>query len=187
MIIKFSSATPDQLGSKDAILIEGTDIKTGEPWSKKIFANQKNKDKTTEMSEVLTNTGVGEILNVAMVKKGNYWNVSNISPATATDITKARGDAPAKTNYTPKEGGSGAVGKASSYEWKGRTAEAYDRSAAIYLALDLLKHNSQFAAKKADQVVSEGELYRIAEEAYKYIHDGVTPFEDALDPPEMED
>lgn len=174
MIIKYTGHYDDRLGSQDAIRIEGINVKNGEEWSKKIFANNR------KLVEVLEDTGVGEHLNVTMTQKNQYWNVTDIGTASAELVEAAKANSGGSNISTNTgRGGGGTVSK-----WNGRTGEAYDRSAAVYLAFDMLKTTMTEAALK--KLGIEGVLEQTigyADVLDDYIHSGTNSFDDPLEPP----
>jgi hypothetical protein len=167
MLIKLKGIHDDKLGSKDAKRIEGVRLDNGEPWERKIFADAR------DLRGELEKFGIGEVINVKQIQKGKWWNVSGFEKPTDELIEKVKSG-----------GGSGGGGGSNTYQksapakstWNGRTGEAYDRSAAIYLALDLLKTN-------ATAPIKPEYLYIMADEVFNYIHNGVNPTVDPLEPP----
>ena len=166
MLIKLKGVHDDKLGSKDAKRIEGTRVDNGEVWERKIFADAR------DLRGQLEKFGMGEIVNIKQVQNGKWWNISGFEKPTEELIQKV------------KSGGSFGGGSQKSAPtkstWNGRTGEAYDRSAAIYLALDFLKHT------KMDSETLEilpQDLYALADEVFNYIHSGVNPTVDPLEPP----
>ena len=165
MLIKLTGIHDDKLGSKDAKRIEGKRIDNDEVWERKIFADDRN------LRGQLEEFGIGEVVNIKQVKSGKWWNVSGFEKPTAELIEKVKSEGTGGKSYqntTPAT--------AAKSTWNGRTGEAYDRSAAIYLALDFLKTNATAPIK--------GErLYEMADEVFNYIHSGVNPTVDPLEPP----
>ena len=167
MLIKLKGIHDDKLGSKDAKRIEGTRVDNGENWEKKIFAD--NKDLREQLAEFV----VGEVMDVRQGKNGKWWNVTGFEWASAELIEKVSGRG--GSSYSNSNNSSATTTKST---WGGRTGEAYDRSAAIYLALDFLKTNPLEPAEILPQ-----DLYALADEVYNYIHSGVNPTVDPLEPP----
>jgi hypothetical protein len=116
-----------------------------------------------------------------------YWDVQSFEEAAQDLIDSVKGSG----SGTPKNYGSKSDSTNSgSRSWNGRTGEAYDRSAAIYLALDFLKAtNTEAAMRKID----ESTLIETADLFNAYIHDGEVPVDpsadnapDALEPPDVD-
>jgi hypothetical protein len=172
MIIKLTGIYDDEIGTHAAKRVEGTNLNTGEPWDRKIFANAK------DLREQLDAFGIGDNVNVKMEKNGKYWNVKGFEAASDALVEKAKegkGGAPSSNGggYTKSSGSTGG----SKSTWNGRTGEAYDRSSSIYLAMDLLKHNKGLEAKKGDKVIDLSEMIITADMIFDYIHDGINPFD----------
>ena len=168
MLIKLTGIHDDKLGSKDAKRIEGKRIDNDEVWERKIFADAK------DLRGQLEQFGIGEVVNIKQVRNGKWWNISGFEKPTAELIEKVKSEGTGGKSYqntAPSGGGAKST-------WNGRTGEAYDRSAAIYLALDLLKTNTLEPAE-----IDPKELYAVAEDVYNYIHSGVNPTVDPLEPP----
>jgi hypothetical protein len=168
------------LGDYEAKLITGTRIDNGEEWSKKFFSNnQKLMDEFEEF-------GVGEIVNVRLTKgKGpKQWNVAGFEVPSQELIdevkeranpTKSSGDGGPKKEY-----------KNMKSTWNGRTGEAYDRSAAVYLAWDIIKETFTPAAlKKLSADNLDAVLFGMANKINDYIHNGKDG-SDPLAPPEID-
>ena len=165
MLIKLTGIHDDQLGTKEAKRIEGKRIDNDEVWERKIFANDKI------LRGQLEEFGIGEVINVKQVRNGKWWNISGFEKPTAELIQKVKDEGTGGKDYQS----SAPVAKST---WNGRTGEAHDRSAAIYLALDLLKTNTLEPAE-----IDAKDLYTLAEDVYNYIHSGVNPTVDPLEPP----
>ena len=165
MLIKLTGIHDDKLGSKDAKRIEGKRIDNDEMWERKIFSDAK------DLRGQLEEFGIGEIINVKQVRNGKWWNISGFEKPTAELIERVK-DMGGKSyqNTTPSGGGAKST-------WNGRTGEAYDRSAAIYLALDWMKHTYK------DEQLDTKQVYAVADEVYNYIHNGINPAIDPLEPP----
>ena len=169
MLIKLTGIHDDKLGSKDAKRIEGKRIDNDEVWERKIFADAK------DLRGQLEQFGIGEVVNVKQVRNGKWWNISGFEKPTAELIEKVKSEGTGGKSYqnTASSGGG------TKSTWNGRTGEAYDRSAAIYLALDLLKTNMT----EPENGICDKDLYEKAEDVYNYIHSGVNPTVDPLEPP----
>ena len=167
MLIKLTGIHDDKLGSKDAKRIEGKRIDNDEVWERKIFADDKN------LRGQLDEFGIGEVVNIKQVKSGKWWNISAFEKPTAELIEKVKSEGTGGKSYQNT-----APASAAKSTWNGRTGEAYDRSAAIYLALDLLKTN-----RFGDTVVRAETLYEVADDVFNYIHSGINPTVDPLEPP----
>jgi len=168
MLIKLTGIHDDKLGSKDAKRIEGKRIDNDEVWERKIFADAR------DLRGQLEQFGIGEVVNIKQVKSGKWWNVSGFEKPTAELIEKVKSEGTGGKSYqnTASSGGGGAKST-----WNGRTGEAYDRSASIYLALDWMKHTYK------DEQLDTKQVYAVADEVYNYIHNGVNPAIDPLEPP----
>ena len=164
MLIKLTGIHDDKLGSKDAKRIEGTRIDNGEVWERKIFADAR------DIRGQLEEFGLGEVVNVKQVRNGKWWNISGFEKPTAELIEKVKSEGTGGQSYQST------APAAAKSTWNGRTGEAYDRSAAIYLALDFLKTNAT-APIKAER------LYAMADDVFNYIHSGINPTVDPLEPP----
>ena len=167
MLIKLTGIHDDKLGSKDAKRIEGKRIDNDEVWERKIFADAR------DLRGQLEEFGIGEVVNIKQVKNGKWWNISAFEKPTAELIEKVKSEGTGGKSYqntTPSGGGAKST-------WNGRTGEAYDRSAAIYLALDWMKHTYK------DEQLDTKQVYAVADEVYNYIHNGVNPAIDPLEPP----
>ena len=189
MIIKYEGTKADKLGSKNALRIEGTDVRTGKPWAKKIFIDQKNVS-NVPLAEILEDVGAGEYLNVRMRQNGKFWNVVDVKEATEGELAQAKFGGDTK-GYKPS-GGTNSTGSTSS-GWNGRTGEAYDRSAAIYLSADILRmsmSDAQLRKLGPDKCLSV--MFGLADDINRYIHDGIVSQQnsgdgsDPLDPPEVD-
>jgi hypothetical protein len=146
----------DEIGTHAAKRVEGTNLNTGEPWDRKIFANAK------DLREQLDAFGIGDNMNVKMEKNGKYWNVKGFEAASDALVEKANSGG----GFTKSSGSIG--GK----KWDGRTGEAYDRSASIYLALDVLKENKTTKGK-----IDPKEMIVLADVFNDYIHDGINAYD----------
>lgn len=158
----------------EAFLIHGIKLEDNTDWvSSKIFNNPYNEEILGKL-ETLTE---GDEVGIAHKKnKAGYWVVS--------DITAVKSDpSPAKTGNSGRTGGTG-----KSSTWNGRTGDAYDRSAAVYLAFDFLKYNKGILTAKAKEMaISEDELFSLAIRIDRYIHTGALPVggDDGLDAPDV--
>ena len=171
MLIKLTGIHDDQLGTKEAKRIEGKRIDNDEVWERKIFANDKI------LRGQLEEFGIGEVINVKQIRDGKWWNISGFEKPTAELIQKVKDEGTGGKDYQS----SAPVAKST---WNGRTGEAYDRSAAIYLALDVLKYNNDATVDgSGPQPIPLAALYSLAEGVYEYIHSGVNPTVDPLEPP----
>jgi len=171
MIIKLTAIADDKLGNKDAKRIEGVRMDTGEPWSRKIFADNR------VLRGQLEQFGIGDMMNVKMVRQGQYWNVSGLEVASKELVDKVK-----NSSATQQQGAGGSANTVKS-TWNGRTGEAYDRSSAIYLAMDWLKSSTDGPIESKHYSA----LFGIAKDVYEYIHNGVNPTVDPLDPPVEEE
>lgn len=161
-----------------AYKIMGTKISDGSNWkSGNIFDNKYNAD----LLNKCRNIEEGEKVNVKLEQKGNFWNVVDILDYVPEDA------------YPAQKAGGGSSKGSSGYKWNGRTGEAYDRSAAIYLAMDIMKSTTTEAnMRKLTPIELVEAVSSIADDIYKYIHDGdaveQTPAGsegDALEPPKV--
>jgi hypothetical protein len=180
MIIKITGINDSKLGTFDAKEIVGDRIDGEGEWRKKCFANN------AELMDQLSEFGIGEVVNVRCVKgkgtnqygKPNY-NIAGFEEASDELIATVMGN--------PTQSGSGVSGSQTSAKpstYTGRSGEAWDRSAAIYLAADLMKYNHALNTKNADKRVKTDDLLALAAILNAYIHDG-DDGTDPLDPPEI--
>jgi hypothetical protein len=184
LIIRLNKITPDKIADQyPAVHIWGTRIDNGEEWDKMFFENNQ------KLQEQLSEFGIGDVINVRMVQKGKNWNIVSLEEADPdmVEAIKGRGSDPiggspgAKPNATNVQKNSGRS------SWNGRTGEAYDRSASVYLAFDMIKATRTEAAlhKFADEELAKM-IIDWAEVLNDYIHDGVNHYavtDDPLDPP----
>jgi len=155
-----------------AYKIVGTKIKDGSEWkSGNIFDNKYSRDvldKAKELEE-------GEKVNIKLEQNGKYWNVKDVL------------DYVPQEEYTPNKATSNSSSGSGGFKWNGRTGDAYDRSAAIYLAFDILKTTTApiLETMTVDQIMKG--LYALANEIYEYMHNGTVPVsgDDALEPPKV--
>lgn len=164
MLIKLESVQDvmikDQWAGKE---VTGTRVDSGETWSKNFFAD--NKDLRNQLEEF----GIGDIVNVQMKQQGKFWNINGFSTASADMIEKVKNSGsnrPTPPSYSPPT----AAKSTAKSGWNGRTGEAYDRSAAIYLAVDIMKEN-----KTAKEKIKVGDAFILADAIFNYIHDGINP------------
>ena len=167
MLIKLTGIHDDKLGSKDAKRIEGKRIDNDEVLERKIFADAR------DLRGQLEQFGIGEVVNIKQVKSGKWWNVSGFEKPTAELIEKVKSEGTGGKSYQNT-----APASAAKSTWNGRTGEVYDRSAAIYLALDFLKTNTLEPAE-----IDAKDLYALADNVFNYIHSGINPTVDPLEPP----
>jgi len=182
MLIKITEINKDEsIGEYPAVMITGDRVDGKGEWSKKFFDNN-----LTLMSE-LDEFGIGETINVRMTKgkgkdrNGNpYWNIVGFEEPSDDLLASVEGNkGNSATNPTAKSSGASGYSKGT---WNGRTGEAYDRSAAIYLAWDFLKGTkTEVALKKVDLRA----VFDLAIKINNYIHDGGDG-SDPLDPPEVD-
>lgn len=182
MIIKYTGSFDDKLGSQDAIRITGVKVDNGEEWEKKIFANNR------DLREALEDIGEGEFVNITMTQKGQYWNVTGIAIASDALVQAAKEKGSFSAGSTPNQKTTGSMGAPSgkSSTWNGRTGEAYDRSASVYLSFDILKSTMTDAAlKKLGADGATAAVMNTADQLFDYIHSNINPFEDPLSPPDV--
>lgn len=170
MLLKITAIEDDSLGASAAKRIEGTRVDNGEEWSKKFFADNR------ALREQLNDFGIGDIANVKLVQKGKHWNIESLTVPTESMIQKVK-DSGGKSYTSGGAAASPSTGGTKS-TWNGRTGEAYDRSAAIYLALDIAKEN-----KTAKGRIELDEIMKTADQVFDYINKGINPFDDPLSPP----
>lgn len=185
MLIKITEIDKNaELGSYDATMVTGTRIDNGNEWSKKFFSNNQ------ELTNALDEFGVGETVNIRMAKgkgtdrNGNpNWNIVGFEEASDTLVDSVRGR---DTSNPTGSGASGSPGRTGGgTKWSGRTGEAYDRSASIYLAFEFLKYNKPLGnTKDTHKMIAEVELFTLANKINNYIHNG-DDGSDALSPPEI--
>lgn len=180
MLIKITNINKNEtLGEYPAVMITGERVDGKGEWSKKFFDNNQ-----TLMSE-LEEFGIGETVNVRMTKgRGTdksgrpFWNIAGFEEASADLIASVSGGPANPSGGSPKSSGAGGYTKSS---WNGRTGEAYDRSASVYLAWDIVKTISTDAELKKDAWALTLDL---ANEINNYIHNG-DDGSDPLSPPSV--
>ena len=152
-----------------AYVLVGTKLEDGSPWtSSKMFDNQYN----VELIDKARELEIGETYNVVHKKnKAGFWQISGFKKI----------DGPSKKQYK----GTGSGGKSTG--WSGRKGEAYDRSAAIYLAMDIMKTTVDGEdLKQVEPEAMVGRLIELADGIFEYINNGVTFVKgtgDGLEPP----
>ena len=181
MDIKFMSLDREEGQSQQgkawvAYKIKGIKLSDGSPWtSGNIFDNKYSIDILASLREL----SQGDKVGIELKQNGKFWNVAGVGPVKETSYP------------APAAGGALASG-GSTYKWNGRTGEAYDRSAAVYLAFDIIKSITTEANmhKKNEEVVLI-ELFSLADDLFEYINAGnnkagrVSTAGDALDAPEV--
>ena len=155
MIIKLTAINDTKLGKSPAKEVVGTKIQDGSAWKKAFFANQK------DLRDALEDFEVGDIVNVVMEQKGDYWNISDFKEASDDDIEKAT-TAPKKFS----KGNSGDTGFRRPDG--GSRGDDTNRSAAIYLARECIvmackdtvqpehlpaEYYAEWASKIADKII----------------------------------
>jgi len=155
-----------------AYMLLGTKIEDGSPWtSTKIFDNQYN----VELIEQVRQIEKGAKINVLHKKNtAGFWTITGFQPYKEDNMQK-------KQWGGNKAGGTGGGGK--DFKWQGRTGEAYDRSAALYLSFDIMK--SCMEPNDMKQVSPEDmakRLFSLANGLFEYINMG-NDQKDNLDPP----
>jgi hypothetical protein len=190
MLIKFTNLTDDFMDKNERYpgkLVTGTRVDSGEEVKRKFFAN--NQRLMAEISEF----GFGDVINMRMVKKPKGWEIQSFEEADpqVVEAVSNKASAPQSAPEQSNAKSSGSYSKGSS--WNGRTGEAYDRSAAVYLAFDLIKTTRSAASLSktgADAIFDE--MMKYAEKINAYIHTGDvgTPAwletDDPLSPPELD-
>jgi hypothetical protein len=185
MLIKITSITDDELGGFDAKLIVGDRIDNGKEWQKKCFSNNQ------KLMDELSDFGVGEIVNVRMAKgKGTNkagfpnWNIAGFEEASQDliDSVKGKGDVNPSVE-SPKVSGASGYSKST---WNGRTGEAYDRSASVYLAFDIIKSvKTEAAMRKMNALEFVDAIFTLGNKINNYIHNG-DDGSDPLNPPTVD-
>jgi len=170
MIIKLTAINDTKLGKSPAKEVVGTKIQDGSPWKKAFFANQK------DLRDALEDFEVGDIVNVVMEQKGDYWNISDFKEASDDDIEKA-------TTATKKfsKGNSGDTGFRRPDG--GSRGDDTNRSAAIYLAREIIKMSFERADSPIYRSADPVEVARICIELsnnfiFPYIKDGTVPVQE---------
>jgi hypothetical protein len=151
-----------------AYKISGTKIDDGTEWTSGNIFDNKYSIKVMDKANALQQ---GDKINVVLKQNGKFWNVEDILPFVAGE------GAPAGV----EKAGGGVSSK-----WNGRTGEAYDRSASVYLAFDLMKEGKG-DLKKALPYELLGSVIELADDIFEYINKGVNPVSgtDPLDPPKV--
>jgi hypothetical protein len=127
MIIKLTAINDTKLGKSPAKEVVGTKIQDGSAWKKAFFANQK------DLRDALEDFEVGDIVNVVMEQKGDYWNISDFKEASDDDIEKA-------TTGGKKFGKGVDAGGFPSRRADGSSrGDDTNRASAIYLAREIVK------------------------------------------------
>jgi hypothetical protein len=180
-IIKLTAIKDGKLGSKAAKFVHGEKVDSGEEWSKGFFAN----DKT--LKDQIEDFEVGDYVNVVMVQKGEYWNIKEFQEASAEMVDKAK-----RSNFRPGFKDSPSARRNDG----GSRGDDTNRSAAIYLAREIVQH-------KLDNDGGPGTMSPVEVAVlcvdlahniiYPYIKDGVVPVvekpkrkkADPLEPPEI--
>ena len=184
MFIKLTKVYDGKIANKYAAkCIEGTKLDDGSPWEKSFFANQK------DLVQKLTDFSVGDEVNVVMQHvKDKIYNIIDFKEVTDEDKEKLKG---------AKRSGSGGGSNFSARRPDGGSrGDDTNRSAAIYLARDLV------VAVKDPKVLYKmstpdllDEVLATAEVVNEYIKDGLLPppadgivpdRDEALEPPEIE-
>jgi hypothetical protein len=130
--------------------IVGTKLDNGQEWtSGLIFDNKYSADILSEIRDLTQ----GDKINVELEQKGKFWNVVGIGPVK---------DAPSASSESVPS---------STKAWGGRSGEAYDRSAAVYLAFEFLKETSTEGTMKSTKL---SDLFDVANVINIYIHEGKT-------------
>lgn len=147
-----------------------------------IFDNKYN----SKLLEQLNEFEEGDRIAVSHEKTDQgFWKITGVKEMTEDEVEAAA---------NPPQGGSGTKGNGytSGSKWNGRTGEAYDRSASIYLAYDMMKDTMKDTElKKLTYMEAFAKAVELAEMINEYIHSGdvVTVIakddEDALTPPNV--
>jgi hypothetical protein len=178
MIIRITEIDRNaKLGKYNAVKVTGTKL-DGSTWFRSYFADNafNNKD--------LSNFGIGEWVNVVLEQKGKNWNIIGFKEVTE----KERAEEAKKLAEKAKGGTSQSyTTSGTSSGWNGRTGEAYDRSASIYLAWEIKKATTtETVLKKYSSEDLAKELFMIANGIFEYIHmgnDQMPKDKDPLSPP----
>ena len=191
MFITLKSVYDSKIAGKyDAKTVKGINLSKNEEWEKSFFANQ------DDLVRAVEQFSPGDRVNVVMEKKGQHYNIVDFLEMSPDDEAKLE----SYKSFDNNRGGGGAKastgsGKAATKStWNGRTGDAYDRSAAVYLAMDLLKvRNTEAALRKMSDNEFLAALTELAEPLFKYIHDGAVTArkslkktKDVLDAPELD-
>jgi hypothetical protein len=176
-ISKISEQTKTSAKGKKykVVTVEGTKYGSGEPWSTDIFKNK------TELLDALDEFGTGEMVNFQFKKNGRFYDLVDISEPTEENLEFA------KSYDANKSSNAGSVGGPK--KWDGRTGEQWNRSAAVYLAFDMIKSTlTEAALRKMSPEELMGETFRFAECLFNYVEHGdlgqnTESTGDALDPP----
>lgn len=180
-LIKVESIGKVQKGRARLTEVHGEKLDGSGPWKGSFYSSD------SDLSNQLNEFGKGDVCNVKMAQNSKgYWDVKCFEEASDDLIAKVQGAGSGKPN-SYGSGSTGSSGKSGS-TWNGRTGDAYDRSSAIYLALDFLKSVLTDAKLKK---LTEAELIDSAEIFNAYIHDGKTEepinnSDDALEPPDVD-
>ena len=172
MIIKLTAINDTKLGTKPAKEVVGDKIQDGTSWKKAFFANQKN------LRDALEDFEVGDIVNVVMEQKGDYWNITDFREASDDDIAKA-------TAGAKKFAGGGAKDTGFRRPDGGSRGDDTNRSAAIYLAREIVNMTLPTVRDRgySDDAIAV-RVCQIADRLiFPYIKDGKVPEEIPFDMP----
>lgn len=147
-----------------------------------IFDNKYNKKLLEELNEFEQ----GEKIKVSHEKNsGGFWQITGVKLMTEEEVAEAENPTPRRTGSSGSTGGTGR-----SMTWNGRTGEAYDRSASVYLAYDMIKDtHTEAELRKKEPAELLAMALELAGMVNNYIHDGevvaVLTDDDALTPPNV--
>lgn len=140
---------------KGEVLEESGKMKAGDEWtSTNIFDSDENE----KIIDTMMDLKEGDMINVRHERDGKYWTISSIEAITEEDLFKGN-----------KGGGGGGGYGGGGSKWNGRTGDSHNRSAALYLAFDIMKETLTEAKKKKMQV---GDLFELADILFAYMDDG---------------
>ena len=142
MIIKLTDIdTNEKIGAGDAVKITGDRIDGEGEWSRKIFSDNR------ELRQQLNQFGIGDNVEVSLVQKGKFWNITSLSAPSKELVDKVKsgggfrssgGSSPveAYTHAPNKKVNSGAMSKE---EWAAKdikTQASIARAVALKAAIE---------------------------------------------------
>ncbi len=173
-VIQLKQINDVKLGKHPAKEVVGTKLQDNTTWKKAFFANNK------ELRDKLADFEMGDVVNVVLEKKGEYYNITDFQEVDDADIEKAT-TAPAKAAPAEQRGGyvrATPVG--------GTRGDDTNRSAAIYLARDILNLSPAAVSNMTPAELTEFAIFLASEYVYPYIKDGTVPPKQAPAKPKKE-
>lgn len=174
MIVKITDVSEEIIkkGNNEwAVVAVSGEKANGDDWKQNIFNNKHNKDAIAEAREL----DLPGWYDVKFEKNGKYWNLLGFKP-------------------TEKPTGESKPSGKSNSGWQGRTGDQYNRSAAIYLAREVIAMAETDAAlHKRDPEELLAEMIPLANKIDEYISKGIKTDrvdegekDDPLSPPDLD-